>query len=137
MTVDFVQPGEMQPERDHNMQGERIETGEHLGRKWRHALDGGWISFELRVLADQPVSLVSTYWGGETGARKFDVLVDGVKIATQSLQNDKPGQFFELTYALPFELTRDKTKITVRFQAMPGNMAGGFYGLRVIKGKSL
>ncbi|HEX6732504.1 MAG TPA: beta-L-arabinofuranosidase domain-containing protein [Pyrinomonadaceae bacterium] len=133
MTVDFVQPGEMQPERDHNMQGDRIETGEHLGRKWRHALDGGWISFELKVLPDQPVSLVSTYWGSETGQRKFDVLVDGVKIATQSLLNNKPGQFFDSTYEIPLELTRGKTKITVRFQAMPGNMAGGFYGLRMIK----
>lgn len=137
MTVDFVQPGEMQPERDHNMQGERIETGEHLSRKWRHAVDGGWISFDLKVLPDQPVSLVSTYWGGETGARKFDVLVDGVKIATQSLLNDKPGQFFELRYDIPVALTRDKTKVTVRFQAEPGNIAGGFYGLRVIKGTSL
>jgi uncharacterized protein len=133
MTVDFVQPGEMQPERDHNMQGERIETGEHLGRKWRHALDGGWISFELKVLPDQPVSLVSTYWGGETGARRFDVMVDGVKIAAQTLRNDKPGQFFDQTYEIPTELTRNKTQITLRFQAMPGNMAGGFYGLRVIR----
>jgi uncharacterized protein len=133
LTLDFVQPGEMQPERDHNMQGEHLETGEHLSRKWRHALDGGWISFDLRVLPDQPVSLVSSYWGGETGARKFDVIVEGVKIATQSLQNDKPGQFFEVTYNIPLELTRDKTKISVRFQAMPGNIAGGFYGLRLIK----
>lgn len=132
MTVDFAQPGEMQPERDHNMQGERTEIGEHSGRKWRHARDGGWVSFELKVLSDKPVSLVCSYWGSETGPRNFDILVDGVKIATQSLQNDKPGQFFDVTYAIPEELTRGKTKITVRFQAQHGNIAGGFYGLRVI-----
>ena len=135
MTVDFAQPGEMQPERDHNMLGERTETGEHSGRKWRHALNGGWVSFEMKVLPDKPVSLVCSYWGSETGARNFDVLVDGVKIATQSLQNDKPGQFFDVTYAIPEQLTRGKTKITVRFQAQPGNIAGGLYGLRVISGK--
>lgn len=84
MTVDFAQPGEMQPERDHNMQGERTETGEHSGRKWRHAIDGGWISFDLKVVPEKPVSLVFTYWGGETGARSFDILADGVKIASQS-----------------------------------------------------
>jgi hypothetical protein len=132
MTVDFAQPGEMQPERDHNMHGEQTEAGEHSSRKWRHARDGGWVSFDLKVLPDKPVSLVCTYWGGETGARSFDILADGVKIATQSLQNDKPGQFFEVTYAIPEELTRGKTKITFRFQAHPGNTAGGFYGLRVI-----
>jgi hypothetical protein len=133
MTVDFVQPGEMQPERNHNMQGEGTEAGEHSGRKWRHARDGGWVSFDLKVPPDKPVSLVSTYWGSETGARNFDVLVDGVKIATQSLHNDRPGQFFDVTYAIPEELTRGKTRITVRFQAQPGNIAGGFYGLRIIR----
>ena len=116
-----------------SLRGEQIETGEHLGRKWRHALNGGWISFDLRVLPDQPVSLVSTYWGGETGERNFAILVDGVKIADQSLRNNKPGQFFDQTYKIPPELTRNKTKITVRFQALPGNMAGGFYGLRIVR----
>jgi uncharacterized protein len=135
MTVDFAQPGEMQPERDHNMQGERTDAGEHTGRKWRHARDGGWVSFDLKVLPDKPVSLVCTYWGSETGRRTFDILVDGVKISAQSLQNDKPGQFFDVTYPIPQDLTRGKSKITVRFQPQPGNTAGGFYGLRVIHGE--
>ena len=136
MTVDFAQPGEMQPERDHNMRGERTETGEHSGRKWRHARDGGWVSFDLKVLPGEPVALVCTYWGSETGPRAFDILVDGARVATQSLQNDRPGQFFEVTYPIPEELTRGKEKITVRFQARPGNTAGGLYGLRVVRGKS-
>lgn len=133
LTVDFAQPGEMQPERDHHMQGERTETGEHSGRKWRHARDGGWVSFEMKVSPAEPVSLVCTYWGGETGPRTFDVLVDGARVATQSLQNDRPGQFFDVTYPLPEELTRGKQKVTVRFQARPGHTAGGLYGLRVVR----
>jgi len=133
MTLDFVQPGEMQPERDHRMQGERTEAGEHSGRKWRHATGGGWLSFDLKVSPDEAVSLVCTYWGSETGARTFDVLVDGVRVATQSLRNDRPGQFFEVTYPVPAELTRGKEKITVRFQAHPGNTAGGVYGLRAVR----
>ena len=133
LTVDFVQPGEAQPERDHNLQGERMETGEHSGRKWRHALNGGWISFDLKLSLDQPLSLVTTYWGSETGARTFDILVEGVKIATQSLQNDKPGEFFDVTYAIPEDLTRGKSTVTVRFQAKPNNIAGGLYGVRVLR----
>ncbi|HXG66819.1 MAG TPA: beta-L-arabinofuranosidase domain-containing protein, partial [Blastocatellia bacterium] len=93
LTVDFAQPGEMQPERDHNMQGERTSAGEHQERKWRHATDGGWFSFDVKVLPDKPVSLICTYWGGDGGARTFDILVNGVKIATQSLQNNMPGKF--------------------------------------------
>jgi len=133
LTIDFVQPGETDAERAHNMQGERTETGEHSGRKWRHARDGGWLSFDLKTLPDRPVSLVASYWGGETGPRQFDVFVDGKKIGSQSLQNDKPGEFFDVTYAIPPELTRGKNKITIRFEAQPANTAGGFYGLRIIK----
>jgi hypothetical protein len=137
LTMDFAQPGEMQSERDHNMQGEKTSAGEHEGRKWRHATENGWFSFDLKVLPDKPVSLICTYWGGEVGARTFDVLVDGVKIATQSLQNNKPGEFFDVTYPLPAQLTQQKSKITVRFQAHPGNIAGGVFGLRAIRGSQV
>jgi hypothetical protein len=133
LTIDFVQPGEVEVERNHNMQGDRTETGENSGRKWRHARDGGWLSFDLKVSPDVSVSLVASYWGSETGPRKFDILVDGKKIGSQSLQNDKPGEFFDVTYAIPEELTRGKNKITIRFEAQPANIAGGFYGLRTIK----
>jgi hypothetical protein len=132
-TVDFVQPGEAQQERAHNMHGERMDTGENSGRQWRHARDGGWLSLDLKVLPDQPLSLICSYWGSETGPRTFDILVDGIKIAAQSLQNDKPGEFFDVTYAIPEDLTRGKNKITIRFQARAGNTAGGFYGLRIIR----
>jgi DUF1680 family protein len=132
-TIDFVQPGEMQPERDHDMQGERTTVGEHQERKWRHASDGGWFSFALKVVPDKPIALICTYWGGELGPRKFDVLVDGVTIATQSLQSDKPGEFFDVTYAIPEQVTKGKNKVTVRFQAHTGNTAGGLYGLRAIR----
>lgn len=133
LTVDFVQPGEPQLERDHNMQGERMENGENAGRKWRHARDGGWVSFDLKVLPDQPLSLVCSYWGSETGRRTFDIFADGIRIGTQTLSNDKPGEFFDVTYTIPAEVTRGKNKISVRFQARPENTAGGFYGVRVIK----
>jgi uncharacterized protein len=132
-TIDFVQPGETDAERAHNMQGERTETGENSRRKWRHARDGGWLSFDLKVLPDRPVALVVSYWGSETGPRKFDVFVGGTKIGSQSLQNDKPSEFFDVTYAIPEEITRGQNKITVRFQAQPENTAGGFYGLRVVR----
>ena len=133
ITVDFVQPGDAERERVHNMQGERMDAGEHSGRKWRHARDGGWVSFDLKVPPDQAVALVCSYWGSETGPRTFDIFADGIKIGTQSLGNDKPGEFFEITYVIPEEVTRGKSKITLRFQPHPGNTAGGFYGVRVIR----
>ena len=133
LTIDFVQPGETKVESEHNLQGERMDAGENQGRKWRHARAGGWLSFDLKVLPDTPVLLVVSYWGSETGPRTFDILIDGVKVATQSLQNNTPGEFFDVTYAIPPDVTRGKNKITIRFSGQPGNMAGGFYGVRVIR----
>jgi len=132
-TVDFLQPGEMQPERDHNLHSDKSGAGEAFGRKWRDADGGGWFAFDLQVLEGEPQDLVLTYWGGETGSRVFDVLVDGQKIGSQTLQNNQPGQFFDVTLALPAEMTRGKKKVTVRLQAQPNSMAGGLFGARVTR----
>ena len=132
-TVDVFQPGEMQPERDHNVQGEKTEPGEWSGRKLRHATDGGWFSFEVAVPTNAPADLILTYWGSETGKRTFDVLVDGSKIATTSLSRVKPEEFYDKVYPLPEELTRGKAKVTVKLQAQPGNFAGGVFGVRVVR----
>ncbi len=132
-TVDYFQPGEMQPERDHNMQGEKTTSGEAMGRKWRHASEGGWFSFDVQVAAGQAQSLVCTFWGSDAGNRVFDILVDGQKIATQTLENNKPGQFYEVTFPIPTDFIQGKAKATIRFQAHPGKMAGGLYGARILK----
>jgi len=134
-TVDSLQVGEMQPERDHNLQSEKSGAGDFQGRKWRHATDGGWFEFTVKVPKDESADLVLTYWGGETGAREFDVLVDGTKIATQVLNNDHPGRFFDVVHALPAELTKGKEQVTVRLQAHPGKMAGGLFGARLVRRK--
>jgi len=132
-TIDILQIGEAQPEKNHNVTGERTEAGEFNGRKFRHATDGGWFSFEMKVPPDEPVSLLCTYWGSDYRRRTFDILIDGTKIATQSL-NDRPENgFFEVAHPIPPELTRGKQKVTVRLQAHPGQWAGGLFGCRTIR----
>jgi uncharacterized protein len=132
-TVDLFRPGEMQPERDHNVKGEKSDPVEALGRKLRHAYDGGWFSYEMNVDPARPNELLCTWWGSETGERSFDILVDDTKIASQSLHQNKPGQFWDAAYPIPAELTRDKTKVTVKLQAQPGNFAGGLFGSRMVR----
>jgi hypothetical protein len=136
--VDFVVPDGEQSERDHNMKGERTEHGDLGDRKWRHATDGGWFSWQLKVQPDQSQELAVTYWGSDGGNRIFDVLVDGEKVATQRLQNNRPNKFYDEVYALPAELVRDKQTVTVKFQAHEGAWAGGVFGARTLKanGKS-
>ncbi len=132
-TVDLLRIGEMQPERDHNVKGERTSAGEAFGRKWRHATDGGWFSFELKVDSSRRNELLCTYWGGETGQRRFDILIDGTRIASQQLLNNKPNEFIDVSYPIPAELTRGKEKVVVKFQAQPGNWAGGLFGARIVR----
>ncbi len=100
---------------------------------WRDADAGGSFSYELKIPADSSAALLCTYWGGDGGNRTFDILVDGTKIGTQKLSNNKPGEFFDVAYPIPTELTRGKTKLTVTFQGHPGQMAGGLFGLRLMR----
>ncbi|MCS7090284.1 MAG: glycoside hydrolase family 127 protein [Verrucomicrobiota bacterium] len=132
-TVDRFDIGEMQPERDHNLRGQNTGPGEFNGRKFRHAWDGGWFAFDVAVLPDAPTDLVVTYWGSETGNRTFDILVDGERIDTTRLHMDRPNEFWDKVYPLPERLTRGKQRVEVRFQAHPGNFAGGVFGVRVVR----
>jgi hypothetical protein len=116
----------------HAVAGENTQTGGGAGQ-WRHATSGGWFSYRVKTLPDRPMTLVCTYWGGDVPPRTFDVLVDGTRIATQSLDRNKPNEFFDVEYAVPPGLTRGKHEVVVRFQAHPGNTGGGLFGLRVLK----
>jgi len=132
-TIDQIAIGEMQPERDHNLSGEKTSVGEANGRKWRDASNGGWFSFEMKVSDKIPMELICTYWGSDGGNREFDLLIDGVKLATQKLERNQPDQFFDITYSIPGELVKNKSKVTVKFQAHPGNFAGGLFGCTLLK----
>jgi DUF1680 family protein len=132
-TLDYVAPGEAENERDHQQKGERTAAGVFGGRRWRHATDGGWFSWELKVLPDRAQQLRVTYWGSDGGNRLFDVLIDGARLATQRLQSNRPNRFYDEVYAIPAEMTKGKERVTVRFQAHAGAWAGGVFGVRVVK----
>jgi uncharacterized protein len=134
-SVDRVSMTDGAGERRHALRGEKMETGEFSNRRWRHATDGGWFSYHLKVLSDQPQELLVTYWGSDADGREFDILIDGQKLATEKLESNRPGQFYDQTYPLPKELTTGKTTVTVKFQAHPGRMAGGVYGCAIVKAK--
>jgi len=131
-TVDRVRIGEQQPEIDHNLLSEKSSTNTGpQNRRWRDARDGGWFSYEMKLpVAGTPAAVQACYWRPD-GGRTFDILVDNTVIATQKLEGGKEG-FFTVEYPLPTTLTADKTKVTVRIQARPGEMAGGIYDLRIM-----
>jgi len=138
-TLDAVEP-EQKSEQAHNYQGQASGAGMFNGRYWRHAYSGGFFSYDMKIgnAADTkaPLDLMVTYWGSDVGNRQFDILIDGKKIATQKIHMDKPGEFFDVTYPIPDELAKGKTKLTVRFEPHEGAMAGGVFACRIVKRES-
>ncbi|MCD6339612.1 MAG: glycoside hydrolase family 127 protein, partial [Verrucomicrobia bacterium] len=131
--IDQVKIGDAESEKAHQLQGEKTGAGRAMGRPWRHAVDGGWFAYRLGVDPEKPVDLMCLYWGSESGERLFDILVEGKRVATQRLRNNRPGKFFEQIYPIPQELTRGKQNVLVRFQARPGAMAGGVFGVWTLR----
>jgi DUF1680 family protein len=131
-TIDFVQPGEMKPERNHNFKGEKTTPGSFKERANRESR-GGWFSFDMKVKPDIPGSLVVEYWGGFPGAKTFDILVNENIIATENISGKKEGQFINVQYDIPEEIARGKSKVTVKFLAKDHNTAGPVFGVRTIR----
>jgi DUF1680 family protein len=128
-TIDYVQPGEMQPERDHNFKGEKTTPGIFRERANRESRSG-WFSFEMKLKPDLASALVVEYWGGFPGAKTFDILINDKLITTENISGKKDGQFINIQYDIPEEISRGKSYVTVKFKAHPCNMAGPVFGFR-------
>lgn len=133
-TVDFVAPGEQQPEADHAMQSSRSRTGSYLDQFYREASNGGYFSYNLATNSETGLSLMVRYWGGETEARKFDIYIDDEKLATEDVAEKwKQSKFQNVEYQIPDSMLKDKKNIRVKFQALQGNTAGAVYYLRLVR----
>ena len=132
-TIDVLRLGEMQPERDHNLQSERSSIGEANDRTYREADEHGWFSFEMKVNPAEKNVLMFTYWGSERGRKMFDILVDGEKIGTQELNNNDAGKFFDVAYTLDTDKLKDKQSVTIKLIALPGKRVGAVYTVRTVK----
>jgi|WetSurMetagenome_2_1015567.scaffolds.fasta_scaffold00161_25 uncharacterized protein len=131
-TVDFFQPGEMQPERDHKFNGERLELGRFKERPYRDTRSG-WFSVDMKVDPSAVNKIVAEYWGGFPGAKTFDISVGGKIIATENISNKKDGEFIFCEYPVAPELTKGKRMVTVKIEAHKGNMAGPLFSLRTVR----
>ena len=88
----------------------------------------------MKVSNEIPNTLWVEYWGGYTGSKTFDILIDGQYLTTENISEKKPGYFIEAEYPIPKKLTTGKDKITVTFNPHEGHRAGPVFGVRTIKG---
>ena len=121
-------------EEEHSMEGQVERSTSLIGtERGRKSLRSGYLSYTMRVLPQQPMSLNCRYWGGEPKGRWFDIAIDDQVIATQKLDHNYPNKFFYVEYKIPAALTQGKTQVTVAFQAHPEWAAGTVYGCQMLK----
>ena len=136
-TVGFVQPGEMQPERDYNYRSEPEErpVGRTNGRANRAGT--GWFSFDMPVDATKPMALVVTYLN-ELGLPPtngtFSILVDDVEIAKFTPNATATGFYF-VEYPMPSSAIAGKSTVAVKFQSAPNGRIVPVFGVRTIRGE--
>jgi DUF1680 family protein len=133
-TVVCVQPGEMQPERDFNYQGEDATTVRVMERNGRRS--GKWFSFDLPVEPNRPMKLVVTYNNDERQDHSFQILIDGKVLSQQTVQRRGPqvdARFFDVEYAIRPEMIQGRQKITVRFEAATDSEVAGVFGIRILR----
>jgi DUF1680 family protein len=136
-TVAFVQPGEMQSERDFDYQSDPTDraVGRANGRANRSGT--GWFSFDLPVDASAEMAVVVTYLnelGIPPATANFEILIDGTSVARYAPNANATG-FHDVQYTVPADLVRGKSKVTVRFQAAEKGRMVPIFGVRMIRAK--
>ena len=130
-TIDQVAPGEQQPEVDHLFKGEGAEAGLTKGRHWRRAKQ--WFSYQLSDPKHEAKLLRLTFARADAG-RRFDIVINGQRLAEVELPNDAADEFYTRDFELPAALARGEGgKLDVKFVAQAGSMAGGLYNLRLLR----
>src|SRR5262245_37974837 len=129
-TIDLVTVANAEHERAHDLSSEGATDGFFEGQRTREARNG-WFSYTLKVAPQSPTAIVCAYRGSEGRRRAFDILVDGQKIASETLEYH-PTEQLDKEYAIPESLTRGMTSVTIRFQAPQDSTAGALIEVRTI-----
>jgi DUF1680 family protein len=132
-TIDNFRIGEMQPERDHNLVAtEKSYVDIALGRTGREARRDNSFTFTMKVNPGMDNILLLTYIGDDKD-RKFDVLVNGIKIAYVEWDGGITGKFYNNEYVIPADLIGNKTSVSIKIDANHERTAGRIFGCRILK----
>ena len=132
-TIDFVAPGEQQPEVDHQMQTSRSRTGSFMDQFYRDANNGGYFSYNLSTNGESNLSLMVRYWGAETGNRKFDIYIDDEKLVTEENTRSSLSKFQNIEYQIPESMIKGKKSVRVKFQSLQTSPTNGVYYVRLVR----
>lgn len=128
-TLDKINPGEQQPEAEHNFAGEGSRAGVNKGVHWRDSSD--WFAYDLTDKQGEAKTLRITYFGGDVH-RTFDILLNDQLLQTVEMKEGHGDSMYEVDYAIPANMVT-KQGYRLKFVAKPGSIAGGIYGIRLLK----
>jgi uncharacterized protein len=130
-TIDTVDLGAPDSEKSHDFQGSHATQPDFDGRLGREAADDGWFGYTLMARPDVPLDLAIACRGSEGRRRAFDIVVDGQRIATETLPYH-PTELLDFEYPIPEALTRGKTKLVVKIQPQGQAATAQVFELRTL-----
>jgi hypothetical protein len=134
-TVDKVQPGEQQPETDHQMETNGSSTGNNNDVFFRDARNGRFFSYLMKTDGRTDLSLRLQFWGvGEWKTHEFDIFVDDALLTSvNNTGKYRISEFKYETFPIPASMLEGKEQVRVKFVAKPGKQVGEIYGVRLVK----
>ncbi len=126
MTVDYVSPGEQQPESDHGFKGERTFSGYENEQYWRSSRD--WFSYDLSNHQLRAKYLKVTYLPFENS--NFKVYLNEKEFASENQASSHEGE--EITQYYDLKEFSKINNLTIKFQANDGSIISRVLDVRLI-----
>lgn len=128
-TVDYIAPGEQQPEVDHAMQSKNSTTGIFENRHWRSATDG-FFSYTLKM--DPKAKWLSITYNKEDKADGIAVYMNDKKLSPADTVKSKKKTFYSVDFAVP-DSFKDSASVTIRFVGDKEPTPTRIFGIRLLK----
>lgn len=109
-------------------------TGTAFNRFWADGAGSEGLSFEMACKPEGRNVLMLLYNGGERDLRDFDVIVNGELVGHEVLRDNRPGEFYFVSYPVPEQATKGKKKMKVELRSTGEVPVGGvFYAYTLAK----
>ena len=130
-TLDYVTPGEQQPESDHCFQGNLTNSGILNDQHWRSTK--GWFSYQLKYGQVAKCSIRLTYFGLNKD-KHFKIIVNNNLIEKVSLTNKEQENFYTVDYQIPEEVIKiAKGTLTIKFEASKDSETPKLFEIRLLR----
>lgn len=132
-TVDFVAPGEQQPEVDHQMNTAHSRTGSDMDELWRDAAAGGFFTYQLNTDGSVALSLGLRHYNNGQPNNQYDIFIDEQKLINAASAPPPKVGFYYLEYRIPAVMLKGKQRISVKFAASGDKAMPKIYDVRLLK----